>query len=47
MIDSSVVKPISSVMALMRVLSMWLRAHRVDAQAAPAARSSRLVINRL
>src|ERR1017187_7346901 len=34
-------------MALMRVLSMWLRAHRVDAQAAPAARRSRRVINRL
>jgi hypothetical protein len=45
--DSSVVIPISSVMALMRDLSMRLRAHSVDADAAPPASSSRLVINRL
>src|SRR5689334_25380981 len=43
---SSVVFPISSVMALMRDLSQWLRAHKVlVAHAAPAARSSRLVID--
>jgi hypothetical protein len=36
---SPVDKPISSVMALMRDLSMRLRAHAVDAHAAPAASS--------
>jgi hypothetical protein len=44
---SSVDMPISSVMALMRDLSMRLRAHTVEAHAAPAASNSRLVIDRL
>jgi hypothetical protein len=46
--DSSVVFPISSVMALMRDLSQWVRACNGSAQAAPAAaRSSRLVMGAL
>ena len=42
---SSVVLPISSVMALIRDLSQWVRAHKGMAHAAPAAASnSRLVM---
>src|SRR4051794_20225506 len=44
---SGVESPISSVMALMRDLSMPLLAHMVDAIAAPAARRSRRVMERL
>src|ERR1039457_3454805 len=46
--DSKVLRPISSVMALMRGLSMWvfaaIRGVAQVANAAPAARSSRLVM---
>src|ERR1039458_262062 len=46
--DSKVLRPISSVMALMRDLSMWvfaaIRGVAKVANAAPAARSSRLVM---
>ena len=41
--DSSVDRPISSVMALMRDLSMWPRARKAEAQAA-AANNCLLVI---